>query len=86
MLILLAIIKRLWWFCLAFLPVLMHRQERLYMDQIGCPPRGDCYVPGSELLLGWDLLIIGSALFIWPACFWFLVVVPIRDFAAKDAA
>jgi len=42
------------------------------MDSIGCPPVGDCYVPGSEMLINFDILIIGLALYLWPVSVWFL--------------
>jgi hypothetical protein len=70
------LIKWLWWLALAFLPRMLWTLERRFMDQIGCPPRGDCYVPGSEILLDWDILIMGSAILIWPVCFWFVLIAP----------
>lgn len=42
------------------------------MDSIGCPPAGDCYVPGSEILINFDVLIIGLAIYLWPVCAWFM--------------
>ncbi|MDR7132837.1 hypothetical protein J2X06_001247 [Lysobacter niastensis] len=76
----LSIVKWIWWLGLAYLPLKLWSLERSYMDRIGCPPRGDCYAPGSEILLDWDLLIMGAALLVWPVCLWFLVVVPLRAF------
>ena len=78
------LIKWLWWLGLATVPHFIWSIERQFMDQIGCPPRGDCYVPGSEILLGWDVLIMASAFFIWPVCFWFLVVAPIRTWLGPN--
>lgn len=66
------IIKILWWLLVARLPVSIHQISATYAKQIGCPPAGDCYVPGSELLLPFDILVMGSALLLWPVCFWFL--------------
>ena len=73
---LLAIVKWLWWLGVVYIPYALHMLERRFMDSIGCPPRGDCYVPGSEILLDWDILVIGSAGFLWPVCLWFLIVMP----------
>ncbi len=53
------------------------------MDQIGCPPRGDCYVLGSEILLDWDILIMGSAIFIRPICCWFILIAPAMAIRAR---
>jgi hypothetical protein len=65
-------IRSLWWLLVAHLPVSIHQLSRSYAKQIGCPSAGDCYVPGSELLLDFDLLVMGSALLLWPVCLWFL--------------
>ena len=69
-------IKWFWWLGVAYIPLAIHFLERRYMQSIGCPKFGDCYVPGSEILLDWDILVLGSAAFLWPVCAWFLVVAP----------
>jgi hypothetical protein len=61
-----ALIRWLWWALVAGLPIATWKIERVQMDLIGCPPRGDCYVPGSEALHYWDALIIGMAALLWP--------------------
>jgi len=64
--------KWLWWFSVGYIPVALFNLERQFMESIGCPPAGDCYVPGSEILLDFDILVIGLAIPLWPVCFWFL--------------
>lgn len=65
-------IKWLWWLGVGYIPFALHNLERRFMDSIGCPPAGDCYVPGSEILMDFDILIIGLAFYLWPVCAWFL--------------
>jgi len=72
-----AIVKWLWWLGVAYIPYGLHALERRFMHRIGCPPRGDCYVPGSDILLDWDVMVLGSAAFLWPVCFLFLAVSPL---------
>lgn len=67
-----------WWLAAGYIPIAQARFYRHYADFIGCPPSGDCYVEGSEHLLGMDLLVFGSALVLWPACLWVLVIRPLR--------
>lgn len=66
------LITWLWWLAVALLPVAIWLVERSYLNSIGCPPSGECYVPGSEILLAWDTLILGSVLLLWPVCIWHL--------------
>ena len=54
----------------AYIPVYWWRFERLYSKAIGCPERGDCYVPGSEHLLTIEMGIFLSAAILWPLVFW----------------
>src|SRR5438105_4567072 len=65
-----------WWLAVAYVPVAQFEFARRYSAAIGCPSSGDCYVPGSEHLLYLDMLFIGAALLLWPACVWFLVLRP----------
>jgi len=74
--VILGVVRWLWWLAVAFVPVAILMVERRYMKSIGCPPSGDCYVPGSEILLEWDTLILASILLLWPVCLWFLGVGP----------
>lgn len=67
----------LWWLAAGYIPVAQHRFYRHYAEAIGCPRSGDCYVEGSEHLLGMELLMFGSALVLWPACVWVLVGRPL---------
>lgn len=68
----LTVTKALWWLLVAFLPISIHALSVRYSKQIGCPESGDCYVPGADLLLSFDILVVGSASLLWPVCFWFL--------------
>jgi hypothetical protein len=74
----LATIQWLWWAAVAALPIIGLKLQRAYMDAIGCPPRGDCYVPGSRGLHYWDAHIFLMAAILWPICAWFLFVAPWR--------
>ena len=80
-----SVIKWLWWLGLCYMPVALWNLERRFMDSIGCPPSGDCYVPGSEILMDFDILVIGLAFYLWPVCAWFLggryVFSGVRSFA-----
>lgn len=72
-----SIVTSIWWLAVAYLPVALFQFERRYSKAIGCPQTGDCYAPGSEHPLSLDVMIFGSALLLWPACLWFLVVRPL---------
>jgi hypothetical protein len=80
-----SVIKWLWWLGLCYMPVALWNLERRFMDSIGCPPSGDCYVPGSEILMDFDILVIGLTFYLWPVCAWFLggryVFSGVRSFA-----
>ena len=76
----------IWWLAVAYLPVALFQFERRYSDAIGCPKAGDCYVPGSEHLLSLDVMFFGSALLLWPACLWSLLVRPLSFFFRKSRA
>ena len=67
-----SVIKWLWWLGLSYIPIALHTLERQFMDSIACPPAGDCYVPGSEILLDFDIFVIGLAVYLWPICIWLL--------------
>jgi len=70
-------VASVWWLAVAYFPVALFQFERRYSEAIGCPKAGDCYVPGSEHLLSLDVMFFGSALLLWPACLWFLLVRPL---------
>lgn len=76
-------VASIWWLAVAYLPVAIFRFERRYSEAIGCPKAGDCYVNGSEHLLSLDLMFFGSALLLWPACLWFLLVRPLVSLVWK---
>jgi hypothetical protein len=64
--ILRATLKILFWMVVAYIPVYWWQFEKTYSAAIGCPERGDCYVPGSEHLLTIDMGIMLSAAILWP--------------------
>ena len=66
------VIRLLWWLGVCYVPVALWKLRRQFMDSIGCPPAGDCYVPGSEILLNFDVLIMGLVIYLWPVCAWYL--------------
>lgn len=72
-----SLVAAAWWVAVGLLPVAQFRFIQRYSQAIGCPERGDCYVPGSEHLLSLDLIFFSSALLLWPACLWFLLVRPL---------
>ena len=65
-----SIFKVLFWMVVAYIPAYWWRFERMYSEAIGCPQRGDCYVPGSEHLLTIEMGIFLSATILWPLAFW----------------
>ena len=79
-----ALVTWLWWLSVASVPVCIWLVERSYMNSIGCPPNGDCYVPGSEILLAWDTLILGTVLLLWPVCIWQLGVKQVARWLNKS--
>lgn len=79
-------VASIWWLAVAYLPVALFQFERRYSEAIGCPQAGDCYVPGSEHLLSLDVMFFGSALLLWPACLWFLIVHPLIFLVRKSRA
>ncbi|PPD53917.1 MAG: hypothetical protein CTY10_08130 [Methylotenera sp.] len=68
----LSLLKFLWWVGVSYIPIAIHNLEQQLKTNIGCPPVGDCYVKGSEILLEFDMLIIIFALYLWPVCVWFV--------------
>ena len=65
-------LKTLWWVALAYVPVAILRVvSRLYAE-IGCPPQGDCYLPGTSTAFELEFLAFAVAALVWPVCFWFL--------------
>lgn len=70
-------LRTAWWLAVAYIPFAQFSFYHSYHTAIGCPQAGDCYVPGSEHLLDLEVLIAGSALVLWPACLWALVLKPI---------
>src|SRR5688572_16601026 len=65
-------IQSIWWLLLAYAPIaIFHATDRIYVE-IGCPPRGDCYVAGAIGVFELEILTYLIALLVWPACIWFL--------------
>jgi len=64
------IAKILYWAVVAYIPISIFRFGRKYAVSIGCPESGDCYVPGSELILSLDLLFLFSVVVLWPLVAW----------------
>ena len=60
------------------MPLLINRYYHSFRQAIQCPGSGDCYTPGSEHLLGIELLIAFSAFTVWPLFIWYVVVQPWR--------
>jgi hypothetical protein len=73
------------WTIASMTPIVIWLLRREFRDSIGCPPSGDCYVPGSESLLDWDLWLVCSALIIWPLAFWFTVLNRVRKWRPLSA-
>jgi len=70
MLYLKIIVKIAYWVIVACVPLSIFIFEREYSAAIGCPKSGDCYVPGSEHILNIDMLVMFSAVVLWPLVFW----------------
>ena len=76
-------LRLLWWLGAASVPLFVHRCYDSYRIAIQCPASGDCYTPGSEHLLGIELLFGFSAVAIWPLFAWYVVVKPWRLRSAR---
>jgi hypothetical protein len=66
------VVRITWWLMLAAAPLIFWNFIDNVFVEIGCPPRGDCYRPGSTAAFELDVLVSALAIFIWPACIWFL--------------
>jgi hypothetical protein len=73
-------LRLIWWLAAAYIPVAQYQFYEGYRRAIACPASGDCYTPGSEHLLGMELLFFGSAVVLWPLCAWHLLVGPWRAY------
>jgi hypothetical protein len=71
--------RLLWWLAAASIPLLNHRFYETYRNTIQCPAYGDCYTPGSEHLLGIEMLVAFSGVAIWPLFVWYVFVKPWRS-------
>ena len=68
------IIQLFWWATMFYLPVaILNTTTRLYAE-IGCPPQGDCYLPGSNAGFSLELLAFLVAAIVWPVSIWFLAI------------
>jgi hypothetical protein len=68
--------RAVWSAAVAYLPVALWKLQKALASDLGCPPAGDCYVPGSEHFLQFDLLILAAAVLLWPVCIWVAVIAP----------
>ena len=76
-------VRLLCWLGAVAVPLLVNRYYHSYRQAIQCPVYGDCYTPGSEHLLGIELLMAFSALTIWPLFLWYVVIQPWRSYFAR---
>ncbi len=76
-------LRLLWWFGAASLPLLINSYYQSYRLAIQCPASSDCYTPGSEHLLGIELLMAFSAVTVWPLFIWHVIVQPWRAHRAR---
>ncbi len=72
-----------WWLALAYLPVRLSEVRRDIGADLGCPVKGDCYVPGSASLFDLDLAVTASAILIWPVAAYFVVYKPLVRLASR---
>lgn len=64
------VIKIGWWLALALVPFALLRNFTNLRASMGCPPKGDCYQPGWEAFLGFELTLLAFVIFVWPVCVW----------------
>jgi hypothetical protein len=62
----LGVLLVIYWAAVGYFPFVPISYWRGYRAAIGCPQDGDCYVPGSEHLLGLELMITTAAILFWP--------------------
>lgn len=79
----LTLIGLMFWVGAAIQPFLIHRFIGSYRRAIGCGQPGDCYMPGAEHLLGLQLLLVFSAITIWPLFTWYVIIKPWRAYRAE---
>ena len=71
-----------YWLAVAYIPVAIFQFIARYEAAIGCPTRGECYVPGAEHLLYLEMLMFYSAVVLLPAAVWNIVRV-VRQLQAR---
>ena len=71
-------LRLFWWLCAAYVPIKVSNFYQSYRAAIKCPLSGDCYNPGWELFLSFELLIVFAAIAIWPLFAWYVIVKPWR--------
>ena len=71
-------LRLFWWLSAAYVPFKVSDFYERYRAAIKCPLSGDCYNPGWELFLSFELLIVFAAVAIWPLFAWYVVVKPWR--------
>ncbi len=64
------VLKIAWWAALALFPFALLRTLRQLATAIGCPPAGDCYVPGAGIIFNLELMIGAFIGFVVPVCLW----------------
>ena len=74
------------WGALSSVPVMIEVAKVRHMDALGCPPAGDCYVPGSESLIYWDVAALAIAAIVWPLALWFTVLFRARKWQPRRDA
>lgn len=62
----LGVLLVVYWAAVGYFPFVLISYWRGYHAAIGCPQNGECYVPGSEHLLGLELMIASAAILLWP--------------------
>jgi hypothetical protein len=65
-------LKVLWWLCVAYIPVAVFQIADGLYAEVGCPPRQECYAPGTIAATELEFLAFGLVLLLWPVCLWFL--------------
>lgn len=66
-------VKTLWWLFLAAIPFLFDHEARALSEVYKCPAGGGkCYEIAALVAVDLEHLTVITALFLWPACIWFL--------------
>jgi hypothetical protein len=60
----------IYWTAVASVPIAVFLVIRNFKADIGCPLSGDCYEPGSEHLLYFEMLFLYAAVILLPGAAW----------------